>query len=417
MRVLIADDDQISLRILEKSVTAWNYEVVLAKDGHEAWDILSRPPLPSIALLDWIMPGPDGLELCRRLQNQPGNNFTYIILLTSNDRPEDISTGLDAGAHDYITKPFNNEVLKSRLAVGQRVVAYENSLKQANEALRQYSLGMESLAQERAQQLVQADRMVSLGTMAAGITHEINNPLTILQGNTILLKKIWQTSGIKDLAESLKPTGELTDASHLYPNVSEIIEALHNGVVRIRKIVEGMRTFSHGQGGKTEQIDLRTCLNDAIQICLPRTKHLGSVKTKVEEIPFSLKGNPVQITQVLVNLIANAADALASTPKPVLKILLRPSSRQAHIIFQDNGPGISPENLKHLWSPSFTTKPVGKGTGLGLAICYNIITEHGGSITVNTKFGVGTTFTVQLPDSEEYDRLMEQQERNEKDTK
>ncbi len=415
MRVLIADDDQISLRILEKSVTGWNYEVVLAKDGEEAWDILSRPPLPSIALLDWIMPGPDGLELCRRLQNQKGANFVYIILVTSNDRPEDISTGLDAGAHDYIVKPFNKVELKSRLAVGQRVVANENSLKQANEKLRRYSLEMESLAQERAQQLVQADRMVSLGTMAAGITHEINNPLTILQGNTILLKKFWQTSGIKDLAESLKPTGDITDASHLYPNISEIIEALQNGVVRIRKIVDSMRTFSHGQGGKVEQINLQTCLNDAIQICLPKTKHLGCVKTSVEKIPFSVKGNPVQITQVLVNLIANAADALASTPKPVLKILLHPSSRQAHIIFQDNGPGIPSENLKHLWSPSFTTKPVGKGTGLGLAICSNIMTGHGGCIKVHSKFGVGTTFTVQLPDADEYDRIMEQREKSQKE--
>jgi C4-dicarboxylate-specific signal transduction histidine kinase len=415
MRVLVADDDQISLRVLEKSVAGWNYEVVLAKDGKEAWDILSRPPLPSIALLDWIMPGPDGLELCRRLRNQKNAKFIYIILVTSNDRPEDITTGLDAGADDYITKPFNKAELKSRIASGRRVVEYENSLKQINEELRRYSLDMEILAQERAQQLVQADRMISLGTMAAGITHEINNPLTILQGNTILLNKIWQTSGIKNLAESLKPTGDNTDASHLFPNISEIIEALQNGVRRIRKIVDGMRIFSHGQGGKIEQIDLRACLHDAIQICLSRTKYLGGVKTKVEEIPFSVKGNPVQITQVLVNFIANAADALASTPKPVLNILLRPSSRQALFTIQDNGPGIAHENINQLWSPSFTTKPVGKGTGLGLAICHNIIAGHGGDIKVNSKLGVGTTFTVQLPDAEEYDRIMEIREKIQKE--
>ncbi len=412
MRILIADDDQISLRILEKSVTEWNYEVVLAKNGPEAWDILSRPPIPSIALLDWIMPEPDGLELCRRLQNQKSNNFIYIILLTSNDRPEEIASGLDAGAHDYITKPFNKDELKSRLAVGRRVVANENSLKQANEELRRYSLEMESLAQERAQQLVKADRMISLGTMAAGITHEINNPLTILHGNTILLKIFWQTMGEKDLGAYLESTGKNSAASLMLPNISGIIEALQTGVERLRKIVDGMRTFSHGQGGKTEQIDLRTCLSDAIQLCQPKTKHLGGMKTKVEEIPFSIKGNPVQITQVLVNLIANAADALASTPNPSLNIELYPSPGQAHFTIQDNGPGIPRENLDRLWSPSFTTKPAGKGTGLGLAICNNIITEHGGDIEVDSKLGVGTTFTVQLPNAEEYDRIMGKRKKN-----
>jgi signal transduction histidine kinase len=400
MRILLADDDLITLRLLENTLKRRNYETILAHDGQEAWELLHQPPIPEVALLDWMMPHLNGIDITKRLRMEKDTEFVYIILLTSNDRPEDITAGLDAGANDYVTKPFDKDELKSRIAVGARVAEYEISLKRINAELKIYSLKMESLAQERAQQLVQADRMISLGTMAAGIAHEINNPLTIIQGNVGLLKGFWKNFGLASYEEYLKTHSSLGyhPAGH---EVTDMVETAENAVHRIRSIVDGMRSFSHGQGGKIEELFPLTCLTDAIQICLPKTKHLGGVKSRVEDIPFPVKGNPVQITQVLVNLIANAADALAGTPGPEIQVIIQPVDQTLQFAVKDNGPGIPPGALDELWSPFYTTKPVGKGTGLGLSICKKI---------VESAPGQGTTFFFNLHNEQDYDRIMSTRE-------
>ncbi|MEW6515428.1 MAG: response regulator [candidate division FCPU426 bacterium] len=406
MRILLADDDPITLRLLENSLKNSGYEIVLAHNGPEAWQLLTTSPQPDVALLDWMMPELDGLEICRRQRARKDSNFVYIILVTSNDRPEDITIGLDAGANDYITKPFNKDELKSRISVGVRVANYENALKITNERLTQYSQDLEQLAQERAQQLVRADRMIVLGTMAAGIAHEINNPLTIVQGNLGLLKHFWRQFGGKifqQLAGLPEPGGGYQPQAQ---DVAEMIENAEKAVRRLRAIVDGMRSLSHGQGGKIEALDPKQCLADAIQICLPKTKHLCQVQVEAQDIPFQVKANPVQVTQILVNLIANAADALAGTPDPSITARIFASKNQLHLSVQDNGPGIPSEALDKIWSPLFTTKPMGQGTGLGLAICHKIAEDHGGALQVESLPGRGATFTLSLPNETDYDRFL-----------
>ncbi|MCK5241742.1 response regulator [bacterium] len=406
MRILLADDDKITLRLLENSLKHYDYTLVLASDGDEAWQILNTDPIPEIALLDWIMPGIDGTEICRRLRKQKSSTFVYVILVTSNDRPEDITTGLDAGANDYITKPFDKGELKSRIAVGVRVANYEISLKKANAALIKYSQQLESLAQQRAQQLVQADRMISLGTMAAGIAHEINNPLTIVQGNINLLKNFWHYFGEKNYQNMTEKQDTLESFQPQPADIREMIESAEKAITRLRGIVDGMRSFSHGQGGSVENSKPEDCLNDAIQICLPKTKHLCPVNTKIEPLPFTVKANPIQITQILVNLIANAADALREQTQPAITAKIFPQDEHCIIVIHDNGPGIKPENLKKLWSPRFTTKPRGQGTGLGLSICLKIAQDHGGELRVESQVNKGTTFTLVLPNKKAYEQFL-----------
>jgi C4-dicarboxylate-specific signal transduction histidine kinase len=415
MRILLADDDHISLRLLENLLKKTNHELLLANDGDEAWRLLQQTPRPDIALLDWMMPGLDGLEIIRKLRQGMEASFVYIILVTSNNMPEDITAGLDAGANDYITKPFNKEELKSRIDVGCRVVEYEMSLKTKNEELFRFSSEMEHLAQSRAQQLVQADRMITLGTMAAGIAHEINNPLTVIQGNLGLIKGFWKANGETAYRQFL--TSITTDASAFYHQPEEVLEMIMTAatsVKRIRNIIDGMRSFSHGQGGSIEEYAPAQCIEDAIQICMPKVKHLGGVKTDLADAPFPSKGNPVQITQALVNLIANAADALSGQKSPEIAVALSARNHHLEITVQDNGPGISPEHLEDLWSPFFTTKPVGKGTGLGLAITKKIITEHGGNIAVTSSPETGTCFKIILPNPENYDLYQENRKNQQK---
>ncbi|HEX8296587.1 MAG TPA: response regulator [Chthoniobacteraceae bacterium] len=127
-RLLIAEDHEASRRILQAYLQARGFEVMAAANGEEAWSILSAPSPPSIALLDWMMPGLDGVEVCRRVRNQTDRPYTYLVLLTSRSAKEEIAEGLEAGADDYVTKPCDRDELRARLAVGQRVVRLERAL-------------------------------------------------------------------------------------------------------------------------------------------------------------------------------------------------------------------------------------------------------------------------------------------------
>jgi sigma-B regulation protein RsbU (phosphoserine phosphatase) len=127
-RVLIAEDDVVSRRLLESTLRRWSYEVVLAVDGEEAWAVLDGPEPPSLAILDWMMPGLDGVDVCRRARTRPSPTPPYIILLTAKTRREDVVQGLDAGADDFIGKPFHRDELRARLQVGVRVVTLQRKL-------------------------------------------------------------------------------------------------------------------------------------------------------------------------------------------------------------------------------------------------------------------------------------------------
>jgi phosphoserine phosphatase RsbU/P len=128
MRVLIAEDEPVSRRLLNATLLRWGYEVTVATDGAEAWSILQRPEAPSLVVIDWLMPGMDGVELCRRARKDSRLNTSYIILLTSRSSKDDIVQGLEAGADDYITKPFDNAELRARIQVGARVIHLQSAL-------------------------------------------------------------------------------------------------------------------------------------------------------------------------------------------------------------------------------------------------------------------------------------------------
>lgn len=128
MKVLIADDDLVSRRVLEVMVARWGYEAVGAGDGEAAWAVLDQHPAPEIALLDWIMPGIDGLELCRRLRAQERSEHTYLIVLSANSSQEDMLAGFDAGADDYLAKPVELPELQARLRVGSRLITLQRTL-------------------------------------------------------------------------------------------------------------------------------------------------------------------------------------------------------------------------------------------------------------------------------------------------
>jgi DNA-binding response OmpR family regulator len=141
MKILIAEDDVTSRRMIEVMLRKWEYEVIIACNGDEAWQALQAKNPPELAILDWMMPGMDGVEICRKIRESMTSSLIYVILLTSRDRKEDIVSGLVAGANDYVTKPFEPEELRARIKVGERIVNLQSALsdrvKELQEALAQ----------------------------------------------------------------------------------------------------------------------------------------------------------------------------------------------------------------------------------------------------------------------------------------
>jgi DNA-binding response OmpR family regulator len=128
MRILIAEDDLVSRKMLEATLARWGYEVVITSDGEAAWQALQQPDAPGIAILDWMMPGLDGVEVCRRLRARTTEDPTYVILLTAKGNTADVVSGLQAGADDYVVKPFDREELRARLQAGIRIVTLQTAL-------------------------------------------------------------------------------------------------------------------------------------------------------------------------------------------------------------------------------------------------------------------------------------------------
>ncbi len=144
-QVLIADDDVSTRFLLRTAISQWGYQVIEAKDGNEAWEILQKEDAPRLLILDWLMPGMDGITLCEKIKKQIINNHPYIILLTQVSGPENITKGLDAGADEFLIKPFNMVELRSRLAVGKKLVIYGNEILKKTNALHAFQQKVNAL--------------------------------------------------------------------------------------------------------------------------------------------------------------------------------------------------------------------------------------------------------------------------------
>jgi PAS domain S-box-containing protein len=225
-----------------------------------------------------------------------------------------------------------------------------------------------------------ADRMASLGTLAAGVAHEINNPLAHLTTNLEYIRE--------QLAKTLQSPGELEDALH------ESREA----VDRVRDIVRDLKTLSRVEDDLRGPVDVQALLQSSINMAWAELRHRARLVRQLGTVP-AVEANASRLGQVFLNLLINAAQAIPeSAPQAEVRVATRTDERgRAVIEISDTGVGIPPDVLPHIFDPFFTTKPVGVGTGLGLSICHGTITGMGGEILVESRVGQGTTFRIILP--------------------
>ncbi|HEX3870359.1 MAG TPA: ATP-binding protein, partial [Pirellulales bacterium] len=370
-----------------------------ASDGQDAWERFEAGDFP-IVISDWMMPKIDGLELIRRIRAAGRPNYVYAILLTARSQKEHVVTGMEAGADDFVTKPFDRDELRVRLREGERIIRLERSLAEQNRALREAQAA-----------LVQSEKLASLGQLAAGMAHEINNPLAFVTNNVAVLKRdvtaalavLAKYRSAREALSRVEPqlaaeaaaAEEEIDLAYLDQNVDRLFSTSLDGLERVRHIVHNLREFARLDEAEEKELDVNAALDVTVEILqheiktkqIDVQKHYGSMPP--------LFGRAGKINQVFLNLISNAIQACEVGGRVELRT--REENGTTIIEIEDNGCGIPAENLPRLFEPFFTTRAVGHGMGMGLAISYGIVRDHGGTIEVESQRGRGSTFRVRLP--------------------
>jgi two-component system, NtrC family, sensor kinase len=286
--------------------------------------------------------------------------------------------------------------------VEQRTLAF----KQASELL-QMEIDERKLLET---QLVQSEKLASLGQLAAGVAHEINNPIGFISSNLgalggyfSKLEEMLQAYGSAEqaiaspeLVMNLKSLRQEVELDFLVEDIPVLIKESKDGIARVGQIVKDLKDFSRVDSSQEWQMaNLQQGMDSTLNIVANEIKYKADVVKQYTPLP-EVECLPSQINQVIMNLIVNAAQAIGPERGT---ITLRNGVEGDHVWIEvaDNGSGIPPETLQKIFDPFFTTKPIGQGTGLGLSLSYGIVKKHNGEITVSSEVGVGTTFRVELP--------------------
>jgi two-component system NtrC family sensor kinase len=242
--------------------------------------------------------------------------------------------------------------------------------------------------------LVTSDRLAAVGELAAGIAHEINNPITFVRANLVALREDW--GGLNEAADEIDRS---VDLDMRFREGEEILEESIEGIDRITTIVRDVGAISHAGIGRFDSVDINELLDNAVDVAT--LSFSVSIERCYKDLP-PVRCAPQQLKQVFLNLLINAFQAIGDFGN--IRLVTDTASDGIAIRIQDDGCGIPEADIERIFDPFFTTRPVGEGTGLGLALCYQIIRNHSGSIEVESEQGVGTTVSVLLPlDPEEAD--------------
>jgi PAS domain S-box-containing protein len=246
------------------------------------------------------------------------------------------------------------------------------------------------------QHLIQSDRLAALGTLAAGVAHEMNNPLSYVSANIN-----FAAEGLTELLATLEKPGGALDPASLKGMVKDFLDALSDakeGTARILRVVGDLKNFARNDDPSQGSADVARALETAISMATPELKLRARVVKQLSEVPL-VRGSEARLGQVLLNLLINAAQAIpeGAPDKNRVEVRLRQDDGTVVVEIQDTGTGIAPEIRARIFEPFFSTKPRGVGTGLGLSICHDIIARIGGDISVESTVGQGSCFRVRLP--------------------
>ena len=377
-KAVIADDEPDMLRFLKSQLES-HYQIFEAVDGQQAIEKTAQF-LPDIVLLDMMMPEKDGLQACRELRGRSTTQSIPIVLLTARADEETKLAALKAGASDFLPKPFSTTELHVRIKNLVESYHYQQKLAKQNRTLEST---IEQL-KETETQLVQTEKLASLGRLSAGIIHEINNPLN------------FATTGLYTLRNKAKHLAAEQQADY-----AEILRDVEDGLDRVKIIVSDLRSFTHPDMEALDDVPVAEIVTSALRFVSHEARDRIVIQTQLADGQL-IRGNRNKLIQVLVNLLQNSFDALAAKAfangeRPTIAITGRVEGRRSILIVRDNGSGIDPQIIDKIFDPFFTTKDVGEGMGLGLSISYRIVQDCNGHIAVRSEHGRNCEFTLEFP--------------------
>jgi two-component system sensor histidine kinase/response regulator len=346
-KILIVDDAIDTVELLRKRFHSEGYETAEAYDGEEALKKVDEYN-PDLIVLDVMMPKIDGYEVCRRLKTDENKKYTPVLMLTAKGEIESKVKGLEIGADDYLSKPFDYKELSAR-------VKSLLTIKSARE------------------KFVEEEKSVALEKMMDEVAHEVRNPLVSIGG---FAKRVYDRLPEND------------------PN-KKYLEMIMDEVLKLENMVKLLIEIKTMAVCYLECADVNDIITEAIVIHEKELADNGiAVKTELMDNPPCISGDKEQLKVAISNLVKNAIEAMQASPK-VLKIATSTSNGRVIIEVTDTGKGIPKDKLKSIFHPFYTSKIY--GPGLGLTFTLKIVQQHGGTISVESEAGKGTTFTIRLP--------------------
>ncbi len=416
----VVDDDPFALNLMTTVLRSQGYKVQ-AFDNPEAAIEAARTRSPSLMLLDIAMPTMTGLAACQQLKQDEQIDDFPVIFVSGQEELVDRIQGFQVGGVDYLIKPVQREELLARInthlslyrmqkhleeVVDERTLELKQksrTLEQANSELKATLARLEE-AQSR---LLQSEKLAAIGQLAAGVVHEMNNPIGYVYSNLGTLDDY-----VGDMVRLLKRYEHCTD--HLAPEQAQAITTIRRqigiddliqdlpdliaetteGASRAKQIITDLKDFSRMDQGEWKRADLHKGLDSTLNIIHNELKYKAEVRKEYGDIP-RVDCISSQLNQVFMNFLVNAAHAIEE--RGMITIRTGVEGQEVWVEVEDTGKGILPENLDKIFDPFFTTKPEGIGTGLGLPISLGIVNRHGGRIDTNSEVGKGTRFRIWLP--------------------
>lgn len=374
-RLVIVEDEPVLLDLLSSIFQADDLEVVRCATGREGVAAIERGV--DVLLTDKNLPDVGGLELIRLMRERDPE--AEAIVLTGYASLDTALQAMELGVFDYLVKPPRDIFdvrRKVHQALDRRRIRRENrdlllELREKNEQLERSLHDLRRAQQE----LVQSEKLAGIGTLAAGIAHEIRSPLF----------------GILGLAQALTEESDL-QAAHGYAH--EIVEYSRT----IRDIVTDLTSYSRSSEREyLAEVDLRAIVDDAIRLVRHSTTADAPVHLQVADGDYAVRAKAGELQQVVVNLLKNAIEASSAVAGRGATVELVAEPEHLRLEVRDDGPGVAPEERSRIFDPFYTTKPPGQGTGLGLNIVYRLITRYQGSVHVDEAPEGGARFVVRLP--------------------
>lgn len=401
MKILVVDDELVSRKKLERIMASFG-ECTTAENGEDALKIAMSEDPPDLILLDIMMPGMDGYEMCKRLKDDNRTSDIPVIFISAERKQEDEARGFELGAVDYITKPFKPTIVKVRIhthlelkkhrdqleaLVNQRT----NELVKVNRTLKQEMQDRNKAEKEKHElerQLLQTQKMQAIGTLAGGIAHDFNNILAAILSYTEL--------SILDL----------TEEDPLHHNLEQVIKASN----RAKDLVGQILFFSRQSKQEKIPVDTIPIVKEVLKLIGASFPSTIEIRKDISTPVGMIMADPTQIHQILMNLFTNASHAMGD--RGILTVRLEDVVLDADcgkdypelapgphlkLTVSDTGHGMDQATLACIFDPYYTTKEPGEGTGLGLSVVKGIVNSHDGSIKVLSEPGVGSSFEVLFP--------------------